>query len=78
MSVLEKEISYYKKVKKDLLSKHKDEYVLISEEKVLGTFTKEEDAIANGYQKSQKIPFLVRKISHKEEVFEYALNVVSL
>jgi hypothetical protein len=64
---LETELETYKRELPGLL-KDEGHYVVVSGDKVVGTFASYEDALAIGYEKCGLKPFLVKKIQAVEQV----------
>ena len=59
---LEQEVLTFARHREELLSAHHGEYVLIIDDKFLGTFPLYEDALRQGYRQTVDRPFLVKKI----------------
>jgi len=66
---LEKELAVYEKMKTDLLKTHNGKFVLIHAEDFCGAFDTAENAYNEGVQRFGRDPFLVKKVSEKEEVY---------
>jgi len=64
---LEKEIETYNAQLPNLLA-DQGKFVVISGEKVIGTFVSYEDALKCGYEKCGLTPFLVKKIQALEQI----------
>lgn len=65
---LQKELTTFKKKKKELLSEAKGQFVLIKGNEIIDTFKSYEDALSEGYKRFGNEPFLVKEISAVEEV----------
>lgn len=77
-NVLREELSYYQKKKPDFLKTYKDQYVLIKDGKLVGAFTKEEEAYKAGVQKFGNASFLIKKVVENEETAEFPALTVGL
>lgn len=65
---LERELAYFESIKGDLLAKqHEGKFALIKEEQLFGTFSRSEDAYAEGVKRFGKTPFLIKQILRKEK-----------
>lgn len=71
--LLEKEMTTYEQQRELFLQKQKGKYVLIHEDKVLGFFDTEKDAIDTGFDRLGYVPFLVKRI----EAVDVPLSFVS-
>ena len=60
--VLERELAAYEANKDKLLAESIYKFVLIKEDRVLGTFESQQDAINCGYRELGLVPFLVKQI----------------
>jgi len=76
IQLIEKEIGFFSRVKADLLKEHRDQYVLIKGEEILGFFDSKSEAVNAGYRKLGNVPFLTKKIEEEETV--YTLNSIVL
>lgn len=62
-SKLQREIAAYEAKKAQLIEDgHRDEYVLIKGDDVIGFFASEEDGLESAYEKFVDEPFLLRRI----------------
>ena len=64
---LEKEIETYNRELPNLLAQQ-GKFVVIREDKIIGTFVSYEDALKLGYEKCGLEPFLVKRIQAIEQV----------
>jgi hypothetical protein len=64
---LEKEVETLKRELPNLLA-DEGKYVVVSGDKILGTYSAYEDALKVGYEKCGLKPFLVKKIQSVEQV----------
>ena len=62
-----KMISFYKKNKKDYLSKYKSQFVLIKNDNFLGNYTTENEAYNAGVEKFGTEPFLIKQVIEEDE-----------
>jgi hypothetical protein len=67
---LETEVATYEQMKADLLRNHLGKFVVIKGTEFLGTFDTAGNAYDAGVKKYGKEPFLVRRVSEKEETYE--------
>lgn len=74
--MLEKEIETYKKNKEELISKHLGKFVLIKENKIIGIFESQKDAINEGIKKYGNNEFLVKKIEEVEQTQNFTSNLI--
>lgn len=65
---LKQEIKTYNKLKKQLLAEAKGQFVLIKDDKLLGTYQNYNDALSEGYKRFGNKPFLIKQITEVEEV----------
>lgn len=63
---LEKELQYFETIKSELLKHHLDQFALIKDEVLLGTFTKMEEAYEEGVNRYGNEPFLIKRIAENE------------
>lgn len=66
---LEKELAVYEKTKADLLKTYEGKFVVIHGEEFCGAFDTAENAYGEGVKRFGREPFLVKKVSVKEEVY---------
>jgi hypothetical protein len=66
---LEVELATFEKMKENLLKTYKDKFALIHGEEFIGAFDTPDTAYQEGINKFGKEPFLVKRISEKEEVY---------
>jgi hypothetical protein len=64
---LEKELKYFESIKQDLLAKqHEGKFALIKGEKLFDTFSRSEDAYAEGVKRFGKAPFLIKQVLRED------------
>lgn len=68
LNKLKQELKTFQEKKNELLTEAKDKFALIKQNKVLGTFSTYEDALAEGYKRFGNTAFLVKQVSEVEEV----------
>lgn len=74
--ILENKIKTYKKQKDELISKDKNRFALIKNNKIIDTFETKIDAIRHGYDRFGNVPFLVKKIQEVEIPQNFASNLL--
>jgi hypothetical protein len=75
---LERELRYFESHKDELLRHHEGTFVLISDEKLLGAFTSEEQAYRAGLQQLGNRPFLIRRVTQEEEFVQLPALAVGI
>ena len=65
---LEREVKYYEANKKGLLEKYEGKFVLIKEDKLVGSFNSEKSAYEAGLKKFGNQAFLIQRVSKEEDV----------
>lgn len=76
LTQLKQELETFKKSRNKLLAEAKGQYALIKEDKIIGTFSSFDDALAEGYKKFGNKPFLVKEITDIEEVNYFTRPVI--
>lgn len=66
---LEIELAVYAKMKEQLLVSYEGKFALIHGEDFIGAFDSLENAYAEGVKRFGQDPFLVRKITNKDETY---------
>lgn len=66
-NVLQKEIAFYNKNKKEYLKTHKDKFLLIKGEELFGAFDSQEEAYKVGVEKFGSEAFLIKKVADEEQ-----------
>lgn len=66
-NVLQEELQLYNKNKQEYLKTYRDQFVLIKNKELIGSFTTEEEAYKVGVAKFGNEPFLIRKVSTEEQ-----------
>lgn len=66
---LETELSYFTKIKEDLLKNHPGKFALIKGEELVGVFDTPANAYDEGVKKFGREPFMVKRVSETEEVY---------
>src|SRR5947209_5562276 len=66
---LEKELAQFEKMKSELLKNHEGKFVLIRGEEFIGTFDSAENAYGEGVKRFGRDPFLIKKVTEREEVY---------
>jgi hypothetical protein len=65
--MLETELAYYKAHKDEWLKSHRERFVLVKGEELVGTFDTYEQAIREGARRFGLANFLVRRVTEPEE-----------
>lgn len=74
--MFEKELDYYKVHKDELLKHHENQFVVIKDEKLLGTYTTEQEAYEAGLKEVGNVPFLIKRVTKEEEIIRFpALSI---
>lgn len=66
---LETELAVFARMKEQLLSSHEGKFILIHGEELVGAFDSAENAYAAGVAHFGREPFLVKKVTAREEVY---------
>jgi len=69
MPPLEQELAAFQKMKEELLKSHSGKFALIKGELFVGAFDNASNAYEEGIKRFGKEPFLVKRISEREEVY---------
>jgi len=64
---LQQEIAYFEKIKQQLLKTNRNQFALIKDQKLIGTFTTLQEAYEAGVQRFQDAAFLVKPIVEQEQ-----------
>jgi len=75
-NILKKEVDTFNKNKKELIKTKENKFVLIKETKIIGTYNSQKSAVVTGIKKFGNTPFLVKKISEKEEKPNFAFGLI--
>ena len=76
--LLEEELETFRSQLDHLLATSEGEYALVKDGNVLGTYKSREDAVAEGYRKLGRVPFLAKHISTRAEVpLNFTSNLLS-
>ncbi|TMA36010.1 MAG: hypothetical protein E6J79_13985 [Deltaproteobacteria bacterium] len=65
---LREELAYFEEQKPELLKHHLGQFVLIKGRELLGTFTKLEEAYAEGVRRLGNVPMLIKQVVPEEPV----------
>ncbi len=68
---LEQELEYFEKQKEELLKHHEGHFALIKGEKLVGTFTTEQEAYEAGVGRFGTEPFLIKRVVKDEDVTHF-------
>lgn len=67
-NVLAKELRYFELNKKEWLKAYKEQFVLIKAQKLIGSFTTQEEAYKRGVEKFNNQPFLIKQVLEEEQI----------
>jgi len=73
---LEKEIKYFKSKKSEFLKTYLNQFVLIKDEELIGSYTTEAEAYKAGVEKFGNEPFLIKQVMEKEETISFPALMV--
>jgi hypothetical protein len=74
--LLKKEIETYNAHKAELVGQSKGKFVLIKDDRIVGVFDTEIDAIHQGYERFGNVPFLVKQIVQVEVPLNFTSNLI--
>lgn len=63
---LQAEIEYFESQRAQLLQNHEGQFALVTDQRIVGTFTTEEEAYEAGLRQLGNKPFLIRQIRSQE------------
>jgi len=63
-----KELEFYTKKKDGLIVHHLGQFVLIKNQKIVGTFPTEQEAYRVGLEKFGNVPFLIKQVLKEEPI----------
>jgi len=66
--LLIREFNYYNKIRENLNSEHKEGFVVIKDQKILGVWNDRGDALKAGLEKFGDVPFLVKDINNNKVI----------
>jgi hypothetical protein len=75
---LAKELMTYEHNLNALIGAHEGKFVLIHQEKVMGAFDNQMDAIAWGYKELGNVPFLVKQVIKVDVPHSFVSNLLEL
>jgi hypothetical protein len=76
--MLETELAYYKAHRDEWLKSHRDRFVLIKGEQLVGTFDTEEQALRTGARQFGPTSFLVRRVIENEPIQQVPVLTLGL
>ncbi len=65
--MLEKEYEYYKKHKNELLTKYKDKFIVIVDEKIIGDYSSQEEALEGAVKEYELGTFLIQRVTDTDD-----------
>ena len=77
-TLLEKELDTYNENIESLLGAHEGKFVLIYENKILGAFDSQKDAISWGYKELGNVPFLVKQVVKIDAPLDFVSNLLGI
>jgi len=75
---LKKEMETFEAQKAELINRSKGKYALIKDDKVVGIFDSQIDAIQQGYERFGNVPFLVKLIVEVEPPLNFTSNLLGV
>lgn len=69
--MFEQELAYYNENKGSLLEHHKNQFVVIGENRLIGAFTTEQEAYEAGLRELGNVSFLIKRVTEEEEVVRF-------
>jgi len=76
--LLDKELKFYRSQRDELLKHYENQFVLISGNELLGSFTTDLEAYEAGLKKVGNVPFLIKKVVRKESIEKAPALVLGL
>jgi hypothetical protein len=76
--VLDTELKTYEQNRERLLEESEGKYVLIHDNRILGTFESEMDAINAGYERLGNVPFLVKQVVRVEVPASFTSSLLGI
>ncbi|HVO71310.1 MAG TPA: hypothetical protein VMT24_14770 [Aggregatilineaceae bacterium] len=76
--MLAAELQTYEKNFEGLIGAHEGKFVLIHDDRVLGTFDSPFDAITWGYRQIGNVPFLVKQVTRLEAPLSFVSNLLGV
>ena len=77
-NILKKELELFDKKKDELVKENLGKYVLIKENRIIGLYDTEKDAIKVGIDKFGNVPFLVKKVEKIEQSHNFTSNLIKV
>ena len=69
--MFEREIEYYEAKKDELLLHHKNQFVVIKDDRLIGAYTTDQEAYEAGLNELGNIPFLIKHVTSEEEIVRF-------
>jgi len=76
--MLSEELETYEANLESLLGAHEGKFVLIHDDRVLGAFDSQMDAITGGYRQLGNVPFLVKQVVKVELPLSFVSNLLGV
>lgn len=76
--MLSEELKTYEANLESLLGAHEGKFVLIHDDRVLGAFDSQMDAITGGYRQLGNVPFLVKQVVKVELPLSFVSNLLGV
>jgi hypothetical protein len=77
MEILEKELATYEANRADLVAQARGKYALVKDDKVVGVFDTDRDAVHQGYDRFGLTPFLVKEIVEIDTPLNFTSNLIA-
>jgi len=75
---LARELTTYEANLDALLGTHEGKFVLIHEDRIMGAFDNQMDAIARGYDELGNVPFLVKRVTKVDVPLSFVSNLLEV
>ena len=76
--MFEKELEYYQVHRDELLKHYENQFVVIKDDRLLGSFTTDREAYEAGLKEYGNVPFLIRRVAKEEEIVRFPALALGL
>ena len=76
--MFEKELEYYKAHSDELLKHYENQFVVIKDDKLLGSYTTDREAYEAALKEYGNVPFLIRRVTKEEEIVRFPALALGL
>lgn len=76
--MFEKELKYYEKNRAKLLKHYENQFVVIKGEKLLSSYTTEQEAYEAALKEYGNVPFLIKRVTKEEEIVRFPALALGL